>query len=158
MSAEQLYRFQKLVRRNKLAFAAGSAVAASLVIGLTLSTVLFFRERAARKRANEQDQAIAARAVNDFLQEDLLGQADSYSQAEAGFTPDPNLTVREALERAAERIGDRFKDQPLQEAAVRMAIGNALARRRGGGARDSAPATVASSCAGRSWGRTIGIR
>jgi tetratricopeptide (TPR) repeat protein len=115
------YRFQKLVRRNKLVFAAGSAVAASLVIGLTVSTVLFFRERAARARADEQ--TAIAEAVNDFLQEDLLRQATSRSQAEAQFTPDPNLTVREALDRAALRIGDRFKDQPLQEAAVRHAIG-----------------------------------
>ncbi|HXJ57057.1 MAG TPA: serine/threonine-protein kinase [Verrucomicrobiae bacterium] len=123
-SPSNLYRFQKMVRRNKVAFAATSAVVASLVIGLTMSTVLFFRERAARERANEQ--AAIARAVNDFLQQDLLQQASSRSQAEARFSPDPNLTVREALERAAERSGDRFKDQPLQEAAVRMAIGNAL--------------------------------
>jgi hypothetical protein len=63
--------------------------------------------------------------VNEFLLRDLLRQADSRSQAEAHFTPDPSLTVREALERAAERIGDRFKDHPLQEAAVRT-IGNAF--------------------------------
>ena len=127
----RLYRLQKTVRRNKLAFAAGSAVAASLVIGLTLSTVLFFRERTARRQANEQtsranEQAAIAKAVNDFLQEDLLRQADSRSQADARFIPDPNLTVREALARAAERIGERFKDRPLQEAAVRMAIGDAM--------------------------------
>ena len=79
--------------------------------------------------------------MNDFLQEDLLRQASSSSQAEAGFTPDPNLTVREALERAAERIGDRFKDQPLQEAAVQMAIGDALARVGEAERADSAPAT-----------------
>src|SRR5205814_1835271 len=119
-----VYRFQKMVRRNKLAFAAGSAVALSLVLGLTLATVLFFRERAARKQANEQ--AAIAEAVNDFLQQDLLSQASSYSQAKSGFKPDPNLTVREALERAAQRIDDRFKNHPLQEAAVRNAIGNAL--------------------------------
>ena len=34
--------------------------------------------------------------------------------------------MREALERAAKQIGDRFKDQPLQEAAVRMTIGTSL--------------------------------
>jgi serine/threonine protein kinase/lipopolysaccharide biosynthesis regulator YciM len=119
-----LDRFQKMVRRNKLAFAAGSAMAASLVIGLTLATVFFFREQAARKRTD--DQAAIAQAVNDFLQQDLLRQADSGSQAEEHFTPDPNLTVRQALERAAERIGERFKDQPLQEGAVRFAIGNAF--------------------------------
>src|SRR5438552_19098805 len=39
-----LYRFQKLVRRNKLAFAAASAVAAALVMGFGISTVLFVRE------------------------------------------------------------------------------------------------------------------
>src|SRR6266704_1184435 len=46
-----LYRFQKLVRRNKLAFAAASAVAASLVIGLGIATWSFFREKEARQIA-----------------------------------------------------------------------------------------------------------
>src|SRR5256885_5682305 len=32
-----LYRFQKLVRRNKLAFAAGAGIAAALVIGLAIA-------------------------------------------------------------------------------------------------------------------------
>jgi tetratricopeptide (TPR) repeat protein len=35
------------------------------------------------------------------------------------------LTVREALDRASAQIGQRFQDQPLVEAAIRMAIGNA---------------------------------
>src|SRR4029434_4036177 len=42
-----LYRLRKTFQRNKLVFAAGSAVAASLVIGLSLATVSFFRERVA---------------------------------------------------------------------------------------------------------------
>jgi len=50
----KLYRLRKLVRRNKLAFAAGAAAAVSLVIGLTVATVMFFRERTARQRADEQ--------------------------------------------------------------------------------------------------------
>ena len=33
--------------------------------------------------------------------------------------------MREALDRAAARIGQRFQDQPLVEAAIRMAIGDA---------------------------------
>ncbi|MBI3849306.1 MAG: tetratricopeptide repeat protein [Verrucomicrobia bacterium] len=113
----RFYRLQKMVRRNKLAFAAGSAVVASLVIGTTLSTVSFFRAA---------EQAAIAQAVNDFLQDDLLRQASSYSQANAHFTPDPNLTVRQALDRAAERISDRFKNRPLQEAAIKWTIGVAL--------------------------------
>src|SRR5207302_8319672 len=44
----QIYRFQKLVRRNKLAFAAVGGVAAALLGGLGLSTRMFLRDRAAR--------------------------------------------------------------------------------------------------------------
>jgi len=46
----RLYWLGKLVRRNRVAFAAGTAVAAALVIGLGTSTVLFFREREARQQ------------------------------------------------------------------------------------------------------------
>jgi serine/threonine protein kinase len=46
----QLYRLQKLVRRNKIVFAAAGAVALALLIGLGMSTWLFFREREASQR------------------------------------------------------------------------------------------------------------
>ena len=54
-----VYRFQKLVRRNKTAFAAVGAVATALVIGLGLSLYLFAREREAHHRAvaAEREQA-----------------------------------------------------------------------------------------------------
>jgi len=94
------------------------------VIGLSLATVSLFRERAARKQASQE--AATAWAVNDFLSKDIIGNADAALQVQAGFTPNPNLTVREALERAAARIGDRFKDRPLQEAGVRFALGSAF--------------------------------
>ncbi|HEX7571282.1 MAG TPA: serine/threonine protein kinase, partial [Verrucomicrobiae bacterium] len=42
------YRFRKLVSRNKIVFIAGGLVLLSLLVGLGLSTWLFFRERAAR--------------------------------------------------------------------------------------------------------------
>src|SRR5439155_19559152 len=42
------YQFQKLVRRNKLAFAAAGAVTTALIIGLGVSTWMFFKEKAAR--------------------------------------------------------------------------------------------------------------
>jgi tetratricopeptide (TPR) repeat protein len=52
----RVYRFQKLVGRNKVVFAAGAAVAAALVIGLGTSTRLFFMERTARQRAVAAEQ------------------------------------------------------------------------------------------------------
>jgi tetratricopeptide (TPR) repeat protein len=64
----QLYRLQKLVRRNKIIFAAGSAVALTLLIGLGMSTWLFIRERDAREheaqlRAQAEDRAKITQAV-----------------------------------------------------------------------------------------------
>ena len=43
----QFYRLQKLVRRNKVVFVSGTIVVITLVIGLSVSTWLFFREREA---------------------------------------------------------------------------------------------------------------
>jgi serine/threonine protein kinase/tetratricopeptide (TPR) repeat protein len=83
------------------------------------------RAREAEKRASTE--AAIAKAVSDFLQEDLLGQAGRVSPSGDEFAGDSNLTVQEALDRAAARIGQRFQEQPLVEAAVRMAIGDAYA-------------------------------
>ncbi|HWA25058.1 MAG TPA: serine/threonine-protein kinase [Lacunisphaera sp.] len=52
----RLYRFRKLVRRNRGVFAAGGAVAAALVIGLGTSTWLFLKEREAHQRAVAAEQ------------------------------------------------------------------------------------------------------
>jgi serine/threonine protein kinase len=82
-------------------------------------------QKALRAEQEAKSQAAKFEAVSFFLQRDLLLQADSVAQAEAGFTADPNLTVRAALDRAAAKVGERFRDQPVQEAAVRHAIGYA---------------------------------
>lgn len=50
------YRLEKLVRRNRVVFIAGAAVAAVLVTGLSMSTWLFFKEREARERAVAAEQ------------------------------------------------------------------------------------------------------
>jgi hypothetical protein len=51
-----IYQFQKLVRRNRVLFAASSAVALALVAGFGTSTWLFLKEREARRRASEAEQ------------------------------------------------------------------------------------------------------
>src|SRR5262249_3449511 len=61
-----------------------------------------------------------ARAVGEFLQDDLLAQADVNRQ---GGRPDPNLTVRTALDRAAGSVAGKFSSQPPLEGAVRYVIG-----------------------------------
>ena len=70
--------------------------------------------RAERNRAESQAQMFAA--VNEFLNKDLLAQASPDNQARPGRKPDPDLKVRTALDRASEKIGLRFAEQPVVEA------------------------------------------
>ena len=60
----RLYQFQMLVRRNWVAFMAGLAVAAALMIGFGVSTWLYLREREARR---EQAQLLALAQQSEIL-------------------------------------------------------------------------------------------
>jgi eukaryotic-like serine/threonine-protein kinase len=80
---------------------------------------------AAQRRVAEAERA-TAQAVSDFLRKDLLGQADIANQI---FGPgaalperNPKVTVRELLDRAANKIEGRFADQPDTEAAIRHTL------------------------------------
>ncbi len=75
-----IYKFQKLVRRNKAIFAAVGTGAAALVIGLFLSLYLFVQEKSALKRA------VAAEAVEKQLRQQAE-QSAAWSQeiARAGL-------------------------------------------------------------------------
>ena len=55
--ASAAYRFEKLVRRNKLAFAAVASVATVLVLGVTVSTWQAIRATQAKHEANKQRQS-----------------------------------------------------------------------------------------------------
>jgi serine/threonine protein kinase len=84
----RLYRFQKLVRRNKGVFTATAAVTAALVIGLGASTWLFLKERKARQRAvaAEQQQARLrqeAEVREKITQAAFLATQDSFDEADA---------------------------------------------------------------------------
>jgi len=84
------------------------------------------RNMAVAEKHRADDAAATAQAVTDFLKHDLLRQASSRDQANTKHDADPNLTVRQALDRAAKSIGSRFQTRPLVEAAIRNAIGNAM--------------------------------
>jgi non-specific serine/threonine protein kinase/serine/threonine-protein kinase len=77
-------------------------------------------EKAARLRAEEQ--AAIVRAVNEFVQKDLLGQADVANQPGSHRGRNPDVTVRTLLDRASRNIEGKFKDQPLTEAAIRLTL------------------------------------
>jgi tetratricopeptide (TPR) repeat protein len=131
------YRARKFWRRNRRALATAGLVAAVLVAATAVSAWLAVDAVAARTLADERldnettarneaaTEAAIARAVNDFLQIDLLGQVDAGPDTNPEVDVDLHLTMQAALDRAAARIGQRFQDQPLVEAAIRMSIGDA---------------------------------
>jgi serine/threonine protein kinase len=86
-------------------------------------------KNAAEAKAEAQrakDKLELANAVTDFLRNDVLAQAGSIAQADRGFEPDPNLTVKDALDRAAAAVADKFKDRPELEANIRETLGEAF--------------------------------
>jgi eukaryotic-like serine/threonine-protein kinase len=109
------YRMGKFVRKHRVWLATAAAFTALLAAGVVVTSLM-----AVRASRAEQE----ARAVNDFLQSDLLAKASANNQAGPDTKPDPNLTVRTALDRAATRIEGKFKTQPLIEASIRQTIGN----------------------------------
>ena len=115
--ASRAYRAGKFVRRHRVAVSAVTMVVLALVAGLVLALVGFTEARRANERA--QVEAASAKAVNEFLTRDLLGQASP------GSAPTAGLTVREVLDRAAGRIEGRFTNQPLVEAAIQHTLGEA---------------------------------
>ena len=78
------YKFQKAFRRNRLVFAAGTAVAASLAIGMGVSTTLFFRATQASREARDAEATA------------IKGEGRG-EEAEAGSGKDGHRTSRKSL-------------------------------------------------------------
>jgi eukaryotic-like serine/threonine-protein kinase len=91
----RIYRLRKLVRRNWLVFAAGTAVVLALAAGLGASVWLLFRERELRQRAvaAEQEQA----RLREIAERGLANETELRRQSEA----------REAIVQAAALINQQ---------------------------------------------------
>jgi len=116
------YRARKFVLRNKLGVASAASVVLALGAGFGIALWQTHVARTEQQRADTQ--AATAKAVTEFLQNDVLAQASPNTTGPAS-APDPELRVRTALDRASARIGARFEKQPLVEAAIRQTIGEA---------------------------------
>ncbi len=87
-------RLQKLMRRNRLIFVAGGAVALALVVCLAISTMMFFREHEARKladhlraeaergHANEMLLRREAESRNKIIQASILLRNQHFAEAD----------------------------------------------------------------------------
>jgi tetratricopeptide (TPR) repeat protein len=109
------YRTKKFVRRNRMLVTFVAVVLFALVAGIVASTILAIGQ--ARARSEAERQAKIAQAVGEFLNNDLLGSVDP-ARARG-----QEVTVREVLDAASEKIKDQFKDEPLVEASIRMTLG-----------------------------------
>ena len=137
------YRFQKLVRRNRLAFAAGTAVVLALLAGMAVSLWASIKEHRSRLEAdkmrleaqtNEQlakaselkaqanehkaeAEAAKSREVAQFLEDMLQGVGPSVSMG-----ADTTL-LKKILDNTSQRIGSDLAHQPEVEAELRTTLG-----------------------------------
>lgn len=143
------YLLGKFISRNRLVFAAGSCVAAALVLGLAISMWSLVQEKAARQRAvaaeAEQNkaraQAVAAR--NEEAKQRALAEVNALkarseaaksSQAFkfmggmlAGVGPSvaagrDTTLLREVLDETVKRLDRTLKDQPEVGAKIRAKL------------------------------------
>jgi serine/threonine protein kinase len=133
-------RLRKWSRRHRAVVTSTAvcllALLVTLVAGLAWSNLRIGEERDRKDEAlrAKEEEAAVTRAVNEFLQKDLLGQADIANQPflrARTAERNPKVTVRELLDRAAKSIQERFGGRPRTEAALRRTIGdtyNALGR------------------------------
>jgi hypothetical protein len=109
----RIYRFQKLVQRNWGVFAAGTAIAAALVLGLGFSTVMFIKARESERRQIElRKLAEQAQASEMTLRQEaevrakiseaaLLASQGNYDQAARLLGDAPVLPPRPSLDAIA---------------------------------------------------------
>ncbi|MBC7853468.1 MAG: hypothetical protein IAF94_08535, partial [Pirellulaceae bacterium] len=119
----QLYRFQKMARRNKAATVGVASVALALVLGLGLATAAFVRERAARQR--ERTESVRADTVTTFIDSlvsdqlpsllqqgnvrgarELISKADALASSSLSNTPAAELRLRWKLRTALVDLND----------------------------------------------------
>src|SRR5262249_44003688 len=123
------YRLRKFARKNRKTLWAVSGFVILLLAAAGASTWQAVRTTRAQRVADRErqraesaaqdalTQAAIAKAVNDFLNDDLLGQASPQ------LTPDRNLKVRTLLDRASAKLEGKFAQEPLVKAAIHATLG-----------------------------------
>lgn len=140
----RVYRAAKFLRRNRLPVAVAAAATVALAAGLALA--LLQAQRAAR-------EAERAQLANRFLT-GMIGNANPFNSGK------PLLLV-DALDRAAAAIPQQLAGEPLLEADVRRAIGDAyLALERNDAARAQLDRAAALRAAdgGTDYARILGLQ
>jgi eukaryotic-like serine/threonine-protein kinase len=112
-SPSKAYRFQKMVRRNKAAFAATALTAVVLVAATGISVWQAVRATRAQTLANQR--LAESEAISKFLTEVF----QSPDPARDGRT----ITVAETLGAAAKKLDSELTNQPARRAKLQAALG-----------------------------------
>lgn len=110
---DRWYRFQKLVKRNRTAFALGAIIGANLVILATVSTYAFLQESEARAnsdrlRSQAEAESQKAQALTGYLSQ-LLSQAGDF--VAKGKNPE---ALRLALNESVKEVENLNAEPELQ--------------------------------------------
>ena len=110
-----MYQLRKFAQRNKIAVTGAAAVVLALALGVVGTTQGMIE--AQRQSQDAQRKSRVVEAVNDFLTDDLLSQANPSNQ------PNRAITLRDALDNASAAIDARFPNEPEIEAEIRETLG-----------------------------------
>src|SRR5260370_33348602 len=103
----KLYKFQKLVQRNRLLFIGLGVVTTLLVVSLIVVSASLAQERQSRREARQAKQ---------FLEEMLQGVGPNVALGR------DTAILRGILEQPASRVGKELTNQPAVEAELRSVI------------------------------------
>src|SRR6185369_6969520 len=109
----KLYKFQRLVRRNRLLFIGIGAIATLLVVSLIVVSASLAHERQSQREAKQ---------VKQFLEDMLKGLDPNFVKGR------DTAIIREILDKAAARVGKELTNQPTVETELRSVIGTAYER------------------------------
>ena len=118
-AASQMYRFRRLVKRNKVAFTAGVAIALTLIAGFGVS--LWQAKRRVVEVAAERDQTELARQEAEAISSFLVEVFQSPDAGRDGRT----ITVVETIDRAVKKLDTSLVAQPSQRAKLQGTLGRA---------------------------------
>jgi serine/threonine protein kinase/tetratricopeptide (TPR) repeat protein len=124
-----LYKFQKLIGRNKLIFFSVAAVAVALMIGITVSVWQAVRatraereQRVLREQAQAKETKAKAEALKSQLTANFLGDMLLEIDADVANGQE-KIPLRRILDRAAERVHIEMTSQPSAQADLLTTVG-----------------------------------
>ncbi|MEM7582026.1 MAG: tetratricopeptide repeat protein, partial [Acidobacteriota bacterium] len=109
------YRLARFMRRHRSLLALGSLAVTLLIAGIIGTTLGLLRAQQEAERARVQTDI--AREVHSFLTQDLLSAVAPDQQG-------VEVTMRQVLDQAGQRIEGKFQAQPRVEAALRQTLGS----------------------------------